>query len=177
MKTQKTPASTLQLFHGSSSTRSEEVASSGLQAPYLTSSVGLAAYYAETAAIEDGGTPVIYEVEAEVANLRCDRPAMQEPVGYDHRTSREVERSISRVLSDAAKRHPEWVKNGFVSIPDNEYKFSLRATACCRAAGVVAPSAVKQVPFFRDIGGSYHVLTPENVGSARWLGRPFGFGR
>lgn len=75
-------AETLTLYHGTTSLRLPSILAEGLTGrPYLTSEMGLAEYYAETAAEEEGGDPVVLEVTVFAPNLRYDRNAMDESVG------------------------------------------------------------------------------------------------
>jgi hypothetical protein len=158
------------LFHGTSSIHDAPIAATGLNSPCLTSSLALAVYYADTVALDDGGEALVYQVEVKPSCLRYDRPSMDEPVGFGGRNSHTIALKVEKALERAALRHPDWVKGGYLSVPETEYALSLRAAGSCRVAGTVAPGKVKRVSYFRDPFGSFRLSTPENFDAPRWQG-------
>lgn len=120
----------IQLLHGTSAARASLIAAHGLHDPFLTDDPEQADYYAEVAAEEDGTDPVVIEVEVDPAQLRYDRAAMDEPVCAD-------DADRDRAREQAARDHPEWVHNGYLSVPADQWHVSLDAVHAVRADGAV----------------------------------------
>ena len=105
------------LYHLTSSKNMKNILKEGLKNPYLTDSLEIAEYYAECSCHELGGNIVILKVEFDEENLRYDGAAMDEPVKVGENKRNEQWRL-------AEEEHPEWVNNGYIVIPSNEYNYS-----------------------------------------------------
>lgn len=127
----------IKLYHGTSSCKLEAIHSEGLINPFLTSSLDLAMYYAETATDEDEGDYLILQVEVEEKNLRYDGNAMDEPVSVGVISIKELEALVRKKFNTLSLQHPEWIKDGYLIIPATEYKASLEVVASCWHEGVI----------------------------------------
>lgn len=125
------PAS-LRFFHGTSSAAVEAArVAGGLDRPFLAASVELAAYYAEVTSEEDGSAPVVVEVAGvDVARLRYDAAAMDEPVLAD-------EALRDRAWQTAETLHPEWAQAGYLSVPADAWWVSWLGVGSVRYDGVL----------------------------------------
>lgn len=70
-------------MHGTSSVHLTTVLATGLDSPFLTDDYAIADYYAQCAVEEEGGEPVVLEVEVDPAALYPDTAAIDEPVMRD----------------------------------------------------------------------------------------------
>lgn len=72
----------MHLYHGTSTAHLESIKKQGLgtHGVYLTHDPGLAEYYADTAADQDGGKPVIVTARSNPRNLLVDSNAFEDPV-------------------------------------------------------------------------------------------------
>lgn len=126
----------MKLFHGTHSSKLPGIRQDGLRLACLAAIFELAWAYAEAAADEDGvsdGEPVVLEVEVEEAHLRIDFPSLEEPCGYGGVSSGDLESQVRRMWEREAALHPEWVRNGFITLPPERYDLSLETvgTAHC----------------------------------------------
>ena len=117
------------LFHGTSSKRCVAIETSGLDCPYLTDDPEIAAYYAEVATEEEGGSAVIFSVSVQdLRALRYDGAAMDEPVLVD-------EEDRDAVWREAAQNHPEWTQGTDTIIcPPEAWEVSLAGARSVRCA-------------------------------------------
>lgn len=77
-------ASTITLFHGTSSVFTNDILANGLFSPYLTDDKEIAEYYAECAVDEHGGEAVILSVVVDQSKdlVKPDYPAYDEPLTF-----------------------------------------------------------------------------------------------
>lgn len=137
----------MNLFHGTHSSRLPSIQAEGLRPACLAATFALAWAYAEAAADGDGvsdGEPVVLEVEVKEADLRIDFPSLEEPCGYGGLTSDVLESRVRRMWKREADLHPEWVKDGFITLPPERYDLSLKTVGTVRCT-VVLPWASLRV--------------------------------
>lgn len=79
------------------------------------------------------------------ADLRVDRSALDEPVGFGDCTSDELEEIVEEAYDRWTEEHPEWVKNGLLYIPDDAHHCSLDTVASCRSAVDIPPEKIRVV--------------------------------
>lgn len=116
-------------LHGTTTRRLGSVQASGLKDPCLTDELEVAEHYAEVAAEEDGSEPLVLWVEVAGAyDLRYDRAAMEEPVLVP-------EGRRDRAWDRAEAEHPEWVRGGYLHVPETAWEVSYEGAASVRAAG------------------------------------------
>jgi hypothetical protein len=127
----------LVLMHGTSSASWAAIQRAGsLREPHLTDDEGLAAYYAQEAAENDGSRPMILRVSVPPSGLRYDGAAMDEPVQRD-------EEDVREALDQAGRKHPEWVDGGYVTVPESEWRLSLKIVGSVWFDGEVSLSSVQ----------------------------------
>jgi len=127
----------LVLMHGTSSASWAAIQRAGsLREPHLTDDEGLAAYYAQEAAENDGSRPMILRVSVPPSGLRYDGAAMDEPVQRD-------EEDVREALDQAGRKHPEWVDGGYVTVPEGEWRLSLKIVGSVWFDGEVSLSSVQ----------------------------------
>lgn len=133
----------LTLYHGTCSKKLNKITKEGLNKPYLTNSYKLAKYYANEAVDEYGGTETILEVNILECNLEIDYNALDEPVSFGEYTIDQLEEIIEIMLNDMGKKHPEWIKNGYVKLPKKNYKLSLNTIASCKCNTNIDANKIK----------------------------------
>ncbi len=114
-----------------------------MKTPYLTNSIDLAVYYAEEAAEDCGGKPIILMVDANPETLLVDYYSLNEPVGYGSKSIENLESRVKRQYIRLARIHPEWTKEGYLHIPENEYTVSLNTVGSCRSGEIIPPKNIK----------------------------------
>ena len=133
----------LHFFHGTNSSRINDIKVKGLLNPFLSNNEELAYEYAE--ASEGDGDPVVLSVTIPahlVSKLRYDGAAIEEPVGYANFKSADLEQAVKRMWNRESKRHPEWVKGGYISIPSTEWELSLNTVGSCWLDAVLPPEFI-----------------------------------
>lgn len=94
-------------------------------------------YYAEEAAAQHGGRTLVLIVSVQnEKNLRYDGAAMDEPVMAD-------EEARDDAWNYAARKHPEWVSDGMIVIPQDQWEISWHAVGSVWYEGVVPWSQIK----------------------------------
>lgn len=84
-----TEARQLTLYHGTSSRHVPRIQAEGLDRPHL-GVLEVARYFAEEAAAQDGGQPVVLRIQVAASMLRADRALLTEPIGWGGLASDEV---------------------------------------------------------------------------------------
>lgn len=135
--------SLLTLYHGTCSKKLDKIINKGLSKPYLTNSCELAMYYAGEAVEEYGGDEIILEVNVMPSNLEIDYKALDEPVSFGKYTIDQLEDIVEDMWFDTGKKHPEWVKNGYVKLPKDNYKLSLYTVASCKCNINIVSNEIK----------------------------------
>ena len=123
-----------EFFHGTSSNRLPGIMRDGLKNPFLARTPELAQYYAEVAVDEEGGEPVVIQIrQIDQSSLRYDGAAMDEPVmASDERRD--------AAWNKATSEHPDWVKRGYISVPEKAWEVSWNGVDSARYKGVIPPS-------------------------------------
>jgi hypothetical protein len=125
------------LLHGTATVHLQSIAAKGLNAPYLTSSVETADYYAECCAEQGNGEPVVLAVRARCVHLAVDVQALEEPVFadaalralYSERAQRDG-CSIEQALWNAADR--ACASEHVHSWTGLSWRASVALVGCCR---------------------------------------------
>ena len=122
---------TMKLYHGTSTKHLDDIMEKGLIEPFLTSEIELAEYYADCEVEEVGGEPLVFEVTVDEDVLRVDFNALDEPVsdGVYEGCVEELEELIQETYEELAELHPEWLDDGIIDIPNEEYQVSLDTVA------------------------------------------------
>ena len=123
------------LYHGTSSKRARTIMKDGLKSPYLTRDEDMACYYAEEAADEVGGMPVILKVnisDSDSAALMADFPSFEEPLSYTLKPLGLSEEEFHKWL-DKGKL---WPKN------ERDWKQSLKIVKTAWYDGTIPPKNV-----------------------------------
>lgn len=126
----------LRFLHGTSDRAYRKIRREGLVRPYLTDSDAVAAYFADTQAMEDQGHPVILEVVVRYPDiLRVDQEMWGEPLELIKR-----EHHI--------ERDQEWfeaMREGHIDTPRNafDWETSLRMVHAVKYDGTIAPSDIR----------------------------------
>lgn len=131
--------------HGTTTALLEKIRAEGLQTPYLTHKPSLARYYAQVAAEEAGGFPVVLWVSAEDESLTYDAHAVDEPVGFDNWTSNQLAERVQAMWDREAAKHPEWLNGDSIWIPASEWKLSMETVASCRYNGILPFNNIQQI--------------------------------
>lgn len=131
------------LYHGTNSIRLEKILQEGLSSPYLTNSESLASYYAEVSYEEEGGEPILLEVEVDETKLLLDQNAMDEPVSYDDFKIADLEEIVEERMEILAKEHPDWMHNSYLRIPSHLYQISLETVASCKTEETIPVSKIE----------------------------------
>lgn len=127
----------LELLHGTSTDRLASIQEQGLNSPFLTDDVEIAQYYAEEAAEDHSGMPVILRVLVrDLSKLRYDGAAMDEPVLRD-------EEEIQEALNEVADDHPEWVKGDLIIVPKTAWQVSLVIVSSVLYEGQIGAADIK----------------------------------
>jgi len=122
-------------YHGTASSRLPAILSEGLKNPHFCDDPERARYWADVAASDDGGEPVLITVPSgriDPSKLMIDRTSMDEPVLAD-------DEARDDAWSLAAEEHPEWYDRGTgtVSIPDSRWEYSWFSVGAVRYGGAV----------------------------------------
>ena len=125
----------MHLYHGTSTSALSGITSSGLgrDGAYLTSDPGLADYYADTAADQEGGDPVVLTVRANPRNLRVDHNAFEDPV------------RASEFDAQPRSFDPSKLRDA-----DRDWKNSLRETGGVFHTGRITPENIVDVDHVYD---------------------------
>lgn len=121
------------LLHGTSSKNLPSIKTEGLKNPYLTDQEKMAVYFADTEAVDTGGSAVILQVAIfDPGNLRSDREMWAEPLDWIRR-----EHDI--------ERNQEWfeaIREGYIDSPedDKDWQTSLRMVHAVKYEGTILPS-------------------------------------
>lgn len=119
----------LVFFHGTTSAVAARARGEGLDRPFLTDSPVRAAYYADCAAEETGGDPIVLTVTVPDATvLRYDGAAMCEPVMADPDLR-------DAAWNQAAVEHPDWLHGDLIHVPEDAWQVSWSGVGSVRAAG------------------------------------------
>ena len=122
-------------YHGTSSQRYQLIAAEGLQAPYLTSDIDLAYYYADQTSEADGSEPLVLEVSrVDSAKLEVDLPALEEPLFLNGGSEEELWAQIEASCQE--QELESWRKLN--------WRESLRLVSSARYQGTVAPDQLRQ---------------------------------
>lgn len=132
------PGQIMLLLHSTSSARLPSIMSEGLSDACLTSCEESADYYAEEAVEENGGEPVILEVEVSPSmkdNFRADYPSFEAPLTWIWRAWSDSEEEFHEMLSGTSE----------ISWPDGEHdwKTSLRVVRAVRYVGTIPPERIR----------------------------------
>jgi hypothetical protein len=137
----------LVLYHGTSDVRVEQIRCEGLRDPFVTDDPALAGYYAEEAADETGGEPIVLSLHGlDRALLAVDLPALEEPVfvGRLGRQWKELARtrgtSPEELLWEAAGG--ACAKSGVNSWTELSGAASLELTGSAHYRGRVSPDRI-----------------------------------
>lgn len=136
----------MKLLHGTSTLHLESILATGLRLPWVTRSRELAQYFAEVEAEEKGGEPVILQVECDPGSLRHDEAQMDEPVGFEGRTSKQVAARVQREWNRLARLHPAWVSDDMISVPETEFEISLKMVGTAYSIADIAPQQIEVLP-------------------------------
>lgn len=102
MKIHKISAAPMHLMHGTNSEYLESIQKEGLRTPYLTDVEEIAREYAEVTT--GRGEPIILLVKiSDQSKLQPDRPSLQEPVGYNGMTGKQMDEMVGQI-----KNHDDW---------------------------------------------------------------------
>lgn len=124
------------LFHGTSSEHLPAIREHGLKEPYLACTAEFARYYAEEAADEAGGRPVVLRVSVEHPHLlRYDGAAMDEPV-----MAEESERNAA--WNRAAAEHRDWLSGGCIVVPPEAWWVSFLGVGSVWHEATIPPRAL-----------------------------------
>lgn len=105
----------------------------GLQDAYLAANIPVARYYAEATAEDRHETPVVLRVRIpDPALLTLDMPSMEEPF-----PGQEEDRDAA--WERASAEHPEWISEGYISIPHDAWWVSWVGVGTARYGGVISP--------------------------------------
>jgi len=139
----------LKLYHGTSSSKYDEIMASGLDDPYLTDSPDKAEYYAtedveDTEKIHGGeGVPIVLLVDIhDTSRLRVDFNEIDEPVTAGTDMSREeIEEAIQKEYKRYLEKHPESYdkKYGVINVNPKHYQVSLNTVRSVRYEGTIPP--------------------------------------
>lgn len=139
----KKVSSIMIFFHGTTSKNVDSILRNGLRFPCLTDRKSLAEYYADAASEDEGGDPVILSIAMRGdALLQYDACAMDEPVGFDGLSCAELETRVAERWSIGGAGNPEWVNNGIIAIPENQWRVSLETVASVRYNGTVGAECI-----------------------------------
>ncbi len=138
-------------WHGTSDILLDDIhTAGGLIDPYLAATLSLAEYYAGVAAENDGGSPIVLEIDIrDRSRLRYDGNAMDEPVTVG---VSEADRDFE--WGRAEKEHPEWVHGDTISIPADEWEYSWRGAHSVRYDGLLPSSGISSTAWESRSEGS-----------------------
>lgn len=131
------------LFHGTSDTHLDDIMSKGLYDPYLTSDYEKAGYYADEAAQEKGGDPIVLKVRVPSnSKLRVDFPELDEPVAVDNLD--DMKKNIQKAYKIYVQENPGAYDktHNVINVSPNDYWVSLSTTKTVRYNGVVPPKNI-----------------------------------
>ena len=136
-------ATGLVLLHGTCTVHLPLIQQRGLEYPYLTNNPQVAKYYAESAADEDGGSPIIIRVQISNTNeLRADFPSFEEPLSFVYKKYANDEKEWYKALSSG--KSISWPKD------DADWQTSLRVVGSVIYNGTIEPGNIQLTEHIED---------------------------
>lgn len=132
-------------YHGTTDNHYDEIMNKGLNSPYLTDDYQKAEYYAEVASEEDGGDPIVFEVNIpSVENLRVDFPELDEPVTLgDEDMKNRIQKAYKTYIKKFPKSYDK--KYDIITVDKHHYQVSLKTTNTVRYEGNIPSDKIKIV--------------------------------